>query len=82
MGINTFQKKSINDKKLIDTYLQNSVENESLKNSFKNILYWSTVVYFCVLNFNLSFFTGSFNSWIKTKVDAESADSFITWTSR
>ena len=73
------KKRSINEIEFIDACVENSVENGSLKNSLKNTLYWSTVVYFCVLNFNLSFFIGSFNSWIKTKIDMENTDSFITF---
>ena len=61
--------------------LENSDENPdklTLKECIKEVFTWTEIIHYCVVHFVITFFIGSFNSWIETKVPYDKIDTFIT----
>ena len=60
---------------------ENSEENPdnlTFKECIKEVYTWTEMIHYCVIHFVVTFFIGSFNSWIETKVAIDQIDSFIT----
>ena len=60
---------------------ENSEENPdnlTFEECIKEVYTWTAIIHVCVIMFVVTFFIGSFNSWIKTKVAIDQVDSFIT----
>lgn len=53
-------------------------DNLTLKECIKEVFTWTEMIHYCVVHFVVTFFIGSFNSWIETKVPYDQIDTFIT----
>ena len=48
---------------------ENQINKESIHLTLKKPYFWSNAAHYCILSFLLSYFLGSFNSWVANKVE-------------
>jgi len=52
-------------------------DNISLKQCLREIYTWTEILHHCVLMLSITYFIGSFNTWIVTKVEPSEVDTYI-----